>query len=172
MRWPDHARKVGDSVPDRPHETDGSNPSWLRCSAVGFSQESRAFSRREATHPVQRAFLFKRAESGDRHSLSDGCCSRGGRARYGCSTTGGATSTGATRRTRPRYAPGEPGLRFAVFPTLGTNVGKRVTRSSRRGSRRVGEVCRPRFRHHANFNRPAASLPHCATRLLDLNRGN
>jgi hypothetical protein len=104
VRWPDRARSIGASVLNQPHEADGSNPSWFLRFDRWKSQSGLASGWKRQPHRSAPANVsVKRTESSDRHSLSDGCCSRGGRARYG--STGGAIETGATRHLRTRFRP-------------------------------------------------------------------
>jgi hypothetical protein len=105
----------------------------------------------------------KMTESGDRHSLSDGCCSRGGRARG--RSTGGAIKTGATRCSRPRTRPAN---RAAFRARPGGRNDRRDAGNSVFQSRLApaDEVCRPRIGIHANINRTTTLLRYHATWLL------
>ena len=127
--------------------------------------------RRKPLQAVPASDSVKRTESGDRHSLSDGCCSRGGRARYG--STRRCDGNRCYPALSNSLAPGDPGCVSVVLPTFGSDVGKRVTRSSRsrfaRCRRGLPASARSR-RKPSTAQPPVLRLP--ATRLLDLNRGN
>ncbi len=133
VRCPDHGPKLGVPGLDQPHETDGSNPSLLLRRAAGSVRRSRLLlpaglacaeptSFDQADGIGRSALTFRRLLLSRRPStltrLDDWRCDR----RLALPDE---IARAAAWHSRPR---------LAVFPTCKTNAGKRVTRSSGRGS--------------------------------------
>jgi hypothetical protein len=132
VRCPDQARTVGDPGTNQPHETDGSNPSLLWRRSLAQSEDSGPFESR----PVCRGTNVIRSSGRNRaigtHFPTVVALAVAERAK---------PARRLAVRLRPvlpaaiaRAAAWDSRPRLAVFPTKKSNVGKRVTRSSGRGS--------------------------------------